>query len=331
MENKTNKNLQSLFANVFVICFLAFVIFSSLNNNSIERTTFVIEKGMSLNSLTNVLYEEGIIGNKSFFKYSVALRGLAENIPTGTFAIEGNISNAKLIHTIFDEGPIRIKITLPEGLRSEKVLEKIENILETQNRRLLTDSIFIEQFGIKATSLEGYLFPDTYYFFQGMMIEEVLTIMINQFWNNFNQTLIDRSNELELTIHEVVTLASIIEGEALFDSERRTISSVYHNRLRKNIKLQADPTIQYLFPDGPKTLLTKHLTISSPYNTYIHYGLPPGPINNPGIKSIEAALYPEDTDYLYFVAKGDGYHVFSTNQSDHLKAKREYKKQKRIQ
>ena len=331
MENKTNKNLQSLFANVFVICFLAFVIFSSLNNKSIERTTFVIEKGMSLNSLTNVLYEEGIIGNKSFFKYSVALRGLAENIPTGTFAIEGNISNAKLIHTIFDEGPIRIKITLPEGLRSEKVLEKIENILETQNRRLLTDSIFIEQFGIKATSLEGYLFPDTYYFFQGMMIEEVLTIMINQFWNNFNQTLIDRSNELELTVHEVVTLASIIEGEALFDSERRTISSVYHNRLRKNIKLQADPTIQYLFPDGPKTLLTKHLTISSPYNTYIHYGLPPGPINNPGIKSIEAALYPEDTDYLYFVAKGDGYHVFSTNQSDHLKAKREYKKQKRIQ
>lgn len=331
MENKTNKNLQSLFANVFVLCFLAFVIFSSLNNKSIERTTFVIEKGMSLNSLTNVLYEEGIIGNKSFFKYSVALRGLAENIPTGTFAIEGNISNAKLIHTIFDEGPIRIKITLPEGLRSEKVLEKIENILETQNRRLLTDSIFIEQFGIKATSLEGYLFPDTYYFFQGMMIEEVLTIMINQFWNNFNQTLIDRSNELELTIHEVVTLASIIEGEALFDSERRTISSVYHNRLRKNIKLQADPTIQYLFPDGPKTLSTKHLTISSPYNTYIHYGLPPGPINNPGIKSIEAALYPEDTDYLYFVAKGDGYHVFSTNQSDHLKAKREYKKQKRIQ
>ena len=121
MENKTNKNLQSLFANVFVICFLAFVIFSSLNNKSIERTTFVIEKGMSLNSLTNVLYEEGIIGNKSFFKYSVALRGLAGNIPTGTFAIEGNISNAKLIHTIFDEGPIRIKITLPEGLRSEKV------------------------------------------------------------------------------------------------------------------------------------------------------------------------------------------------------------------
>ena len=331
MENKTNKNLQSLFANVFVLCFLAFVIFSSLNNKSIERTTFVIEKGMSLNSLTNVLYEEGIIGNKSFFKYSVALRGLAGNIPTGTFAIEGNISNAKLIHTIFDEGPIRIKITLPEGLRSEKVLEKIENILETQNRRLLTDSSFIEQFGIKATSLEGYLFPDTYYFFQGMMIEEVLTIMINQFWNNFNQTLIDRSNELELTIHEVVTLASMIEGEALFDSERKTISSVYHNRLRKNIKLQADPTIQYLFPDGPKTLSTKHLTISSPYNTYIHYGLPPGPINNPGIKSIEAALYPEDTDYLYFVAKGDGYHVFSTNQSDHLKAKREYKKQKRIQ
>ena len=259
MENKTNKNLQSLFANVFVLCFLAFVIFSSLNNKSIERTTFVIEKGMSLNNLTNVLYEEGIIGNKSFFKYSVVLRGLAGNIPTGTFAIEGNISNAKLIRTIFDEGPIRIKIMLPEGLRSEKILEKIENILETQNRELLTDSSFIEQFGIEATSLEGYLFPDTYYFFQDMTIDEVLTVMINQFWNNFNQTLIDRSNELELTIHEVVTLASIIEGEALFDSERRTISSVYHNRLKKKYKITGRSNNTVSIPRRTKDIANKTL------------------------------------------------------------------------
>ena len=196
MENKVNKTPQSIFTNLFILFFLAFVIFSSINTKSIERKTFVIEKGMSLNSLTNVLYEEGIIGNKSFFKYSIVLRGLSGNIPTGTFAIEGNVSNAKLIRTIFDEGPIRIKITLPEGLKSEKILEKIENELQIQNNMLLTDSSFIEQFGIEANSLEGYLFPDTYYFFQDMTIEEILTIMINQFWNNFDQILINRSNEL---------------------------------------------------------------------------------------------------------------------------------------
>ena len=322
--------IQIILTNFFVIGFLFFLLFSTLNTNSIDKTTFVIKKGMSLNTLTNVLYENNIISNKAAFKYSVVLRGLSGNIPTGTFVIEGDVSNGKIINTIFSDGPMRIKITFPEGLRSDKIVEKIDNTFGHESTNLINDTKFINQFGIESNSLEGYLYPDTYYFFYDMNAEQILTVMINQFWNNFNESLLNRANELGFTIHEVVTLASIIEGEAMIDSERKTISSVYHNRLKKRMKLQAYPTIQYLFTDGPKTLLTKHLTIDSPYNTYIYYGLPPGPINNPGIKSIEAALYPEDTNYLYFVAKGDGYHVFSTNEFDHSKAKRAYKKQKRM-
>ena len=126
-----------------------------------------------------------------------------------------------------------------------------------------------------------------------------------------------------------MTLASIIEGEAIYDSERAKISAVYHNRLKIGMKLQADPTIQYIIPDSPRRLLNKDLKIRSPYNTYLNRGLPPGPINSPGKSSILAALYPEKNDFLYFVATGDGYHTFTTNEKDHNKAKRKLQKLRR--
>ena len=159
--------------------------------------------------------------------------------------------------------------------------------------------------------------------------EDIITILLNEFWKKFDKTLQDRANQLGFTVHEVVTLASIIEGEAMLSSERTTISSVYHNRLRINMKLQADPTIQYIIPGPPKTLSNRDLRIKSDYNTYQNYGLPPGPINNPGIESIKAALFPEKTDYIFFVAQGDGSHTFTTNEKDHEAAKRIYKINKR--
>ena len=126
--------------------------------------------------------------------------------------------------------------------------------------------------------------------------------------------------------HQILTLASIIEGEAIYDSERPIISAVYHNRLKRGMKLQADPTVQYIIKDGPRRLLNKDLRIKSPYNTYLYEGLPPGPINSPGFKSLNAALYPDENDYLYFVAKGDGYHTFSKNEKEHERAKRAFQR-----
>ena len=129
-----------------------------------------------------------------------------------------------------------------------------------------------------------------------------------------------------MTVSEVITLASIIEGEVVQDVERPTVSSVYHNRLNIDMRLQADPTIQYILTDGPRRLLRKDLFIESPYNTYRHSGLPPGPIGNPGYPSIKAALWPADTEFIYFVATGDGYHTFSRTLEEHNTAKQKLQK-----
>jgi UPF0755 protein len=139
-----------------------------------------------------------------------------------------------------------------------------------------------------------------------------------------HDSLKTRAEEIGWTLNQALTLASIIEGEAMVDTEMPLISSVYHNRLDIGMPLQADPTIQYIIPDGPRRLLYRDLEIDSPYNTYKYKGLPPGPINNPGIRAIKAALYPADTDYLYFVANGDGTHSFSENYSQHRRAKRRF-------
>jgi UPF0755 protein len=303
----------------------------SINNREADPTIIIIEKGMSLNSVSNLLLENEIIVNQNIFKLKVISRGLASKIPTGRFLIDGKISDAILIDLIFNKGPIKLKLTIPEGSQSKNLFKDINSLLNTDYdfNKYFNSTEILEQYKLDASSLEGYLYPDTYYLYHDSSPEEIIDIMLSEFWKKFDENLQDRANQLGFSVHEVVTLASIIEGEAMLDSERSTISSVYHNRLKINMKLQADPTIQYIIPGPPKTLSNRDLRIKSDYNTYQNYGLPPGPINNPGIASIKAALYPEDTNFLFFVAQGDGSHAFTTNEKDHEKAKRIYKINKR--
>ncbi len=286
---------------------------------------------MSLNSVSNLLLENEIIVNQNIFKLKVITRGLASKIPTGRFLIDGKISDAILIDLIFNKGPIKLKLTIPEGSQSKNLFKDINTLLNTDYdfNKYFNSNEILEQYKVDASSLEGYLYPDTYYLYHDSSPEEIIDILLSEFWKKFDENLQDRANQLGFSVHEVVTLASIIEGEAMLDSERSTISSVYHNRLKINMKLQADPTIQYIIPGPPKTLSNRDLRIKSDYNTYQNYGLPPGPINNPGIASIKAALYPEDTNFLFFVAQGDGSHAFTTNEKDHEEAKRIYKINKR--
>ena len=303
----------------------------SVNNREVNSSVITIEKGMSLNSVSNLLLENEIIVNQNIFKLKVITRGLASKIPTGRFLINGKISDAILIDLIFNKGPIKLKLTIPEGSQSKNLFKDINTLLNTDYdfNKYFNSTEILEQYQVDASSLEGYLYPDTYYLFHDSSPEEIIDILLSEFWRKFDKNLQDRANQLGFSVHEVVTLASIIEGEAMLDSERSTISSVYHNRLKINMKLQADPTIQYIIPGPPKTLSNRDLRIKSDYNTYQNYGLPPGPINNPGIASIKAALYPEDTNFLFFVAQGDGSHAFTTNEKDHEEAKRIYKINKR--
>lgn len=305
--------------------------FLSINNREITPKTITINKGMSLNTVINLLQENNIIINKNVLKAKIMIQGLSSKVPTGTFLIEGKVSDSKLIDIIFNKGPIKLKLTIPEGTSSKKIFESINLLLNTnyQFEDLLTEKNILSKYDIDGSSFEGYLYPNTYYFYYDTSPEDIIDTLVSQFWKEFDENLISRANELGLSVHEVVTLASIIEGEAMLDNERSTISSVYHNRLKINMKLQADPTIQYIIKGPPKTLSTRDLRIKSPYNTYQNYGLPPGPINNPGIQSIKAALYPLETNYLFFVAQGDGSHAFTTNEKDHEAAKRIYKMNKR--
>jgi len=305
--------------------------FLSINNREITPKTITINKGMSLNTVINLLQENNIIINKNVLKAKIMIQGLSSKVPTGTFLIEGKVSDSKLIDIIFNKGPIKLKLTIPEGTSSKKIFESINLLLNTnyQFEDLLTEKNILSKYDIDGSSFEGYLYPNTYYFYYDSSPEDIIDTLVSQFWKEFDENLISRANELGLSVHEVVTLASIIEGEAMLDNERSTISSVYHNRLKINMKLQADPTIQYIIKGPPKTLSTRDLRIKSPYNTYQNYGLPPGPINNPGIQSIKAALYPLETNYLFFVAQGDGSHAFTSNEKDHEAAKRIYKINKR--
>ena len=324
-ETHTNISVAITILIIFATSFI------SINNREIDSTIITIEKGMSLNKVSELLYEKNILVNEDIFKLKVIGRRLASKVPTGQFLIEGKISDAILIDLIFNKGPIKLKLTVPEGLQSKKLFENINTLL---NKEYDFDQYFKSQFilnkyNINAKTLEGYLYPNTYYLYHDSSPEEIIDILLQEFWNQFDKNLQDRANQLGLSVHEVVTLASIIEGEAMLDTERETISSVYHNRLKINMKLQADPTIQYIIPGPPKALSIKDLRIKSDYNTYLNYGLPPGPINNPGIESLKAALYPKKTNFLFFVAQGDGSHAFTTNEKDHEEAKRVYKINKR--
>ena len=324
-ETHTNISVAITILIIFATSFI------SINNREVDSTIITIEKGMSLNKVSELLHEKNILVNEDIFKLKVIGRRLASKVPTGKFLIEGKISDAILIDLIFNKGPMKLKLTVPEGLQSKKLFENINTLLnkEYDFDQYFKSQLILNKYNINAKTLEGYLYPNTYYLYHDSSPEEIIDILLQEFWNQFDKNLQDRANQLGFSVHEVVTLASIIEGEAMLDTERETISSVYHNRLKINMKLQADPTIQYIIPGPPKALSIRDLRIKSDYNTYQNYGLPPGPINNPGIESLKAALYPKKTNFLFFVAQGDGSHAFTTNEKDHEEAKRVYKINKR--
>tara|TARA_Y100000591_G_C21798669_1_gene680844 strand:- start:184 stop:1233 length:1050 start_codon:yes stop_codon:yes gene_type:complete len=329
MNEKSNKKLVILFA-FTTVCIIG-IIYSLIlywpQNTHHSNSKISIRSGTTLAEITDVLFEENIIKNKKIFKLAVKMLGKEKKIPVGTFQLIKAKSNYQIIKQLMESTPEIVKIRLLEGWDLKKIAGYLGHKMDfdsTDVINLATDEKFLIKNGISVGSIEGYLYPDTYFFFKGENEKIILTELLNQNKEFWKQSFKNRAKELGYSEHEILTLASIIEGEAIYDSERPKISAVYHNRLNINMKLQADPTIQYIIDDAPRRILNRDLRIKSSYNTYLHKGLPPGPINSPGRKSILAALYPEENDFLFFVAKGDGYHTFSTNERDHNKAKRRF-------
>ena len=301
-------------------------------SNPYERVEINIPKGVTLSQIGNILKEESIISNKRTFTMAVKSLGHEKNIPAGRYVLHNALNNRAIINQLVYGVPSLKSITVLEGWTIYQIANELEKELKISKKtflRLCNDQRVIKLFDLEGNSLEGYLFPDTYTFAEGVDPYLVLTRMVNEFINNITKSMEVQAQEMNMSLLEVITLASIIEGEAIYDSERAIISAVYHNRLKKGMKLQADPTIQYIIDDGPRRLLNNDLKIESKYNTYLYRGLPPGPINSPGKESIIAALYPSVNEYLYFVARGDGYHTFSTNEKDHNKAKKKFQEVRR--
>ncbi len=283
--------------------------------------TLHIPSGASLQQVADSLVAKQLIKNKLIFLTLAKIKGKEKSIRSGIYDIPKNLNTPSLLTFLESAKPKQFKVTLPEGITSfkmAKILAQTVGIDSAKFVSLVYDTAFVKTLVPGVPNLEGFLLPETYYFEWQPSEVTVIRRLVNNTLKIFNPDSVkERLKYYNWQIRDALTLASIIEGEAVVDSERVIISSLYHNRLKRGMLLQADPTIQFALPGPPRRLLYKDLELDSPYNTYKYRGLPPGPINNPGKASILAALFPAETPYLYMVAYGDGRHVFSKTLSEH--------------
>ncbi|WP_337865942.1 endolytic transglycosylase MltG [Ignavibacterium sp.] len=327
----TGKQWLLVFIVFFFLIISGYYIFNSPLNYKLDKPLlFEIKSGESFQSVADRLNKLGIVPNKNLFRAAGFIYGAETKIKSARFKIDNGLSYLDLIGLLIN-GPADYlrSIRVNDGQTIKWLAGKVRRDLRmdsTDFYKKAHDRDFIKSLGLDVPSLEGYLFSQSYQIYERSDPEDVLTIFYNALKEFWTDSLQKRADSLKLSKHQILTLASIIKGETNDVEEMPRISGVYHNRLRIGMKLQADPTVQYLMRDGWKRLNYKDLQIDSPYNTYKYFGLPPAPINNPGANAIIAALYPEKHNYLFFVADGAGKHKFAKSYSEHLRNVREYRK-----
>lgn len=293
-----------------------------------------IPKGATFRQAIEILSREGLIRDKNIFLFIGRISGLDRKIRAGYYSIYGSMSPLDIFRILKKGQIIEYEITIVEGDSLTEIAEKLseKGIIHTEEfMQLATDKDFLSSYDIDAPSFEGYIFPDTYKIPKGMNPEEAVGMMINKMREEYSGELTVRTSELGFSEREVLTLASIIEKEAATDEERPLISAVYHNRLKKRMPLQADPTAIYGIKSFGEKIIESDLRRKTPYNTYVIKGLPPGPIASPRMKSILAALYPAKVSYIYFVSNNDGTHTFSVTPEEHRLAVESYRAKKRME
>jgi peptidoglycan lytic transglycosylase G len=274
------------------------------------------------------LYAAGVIRSRAGFVLLAFARGSARQLKAGEYEFARGGSTLDVL-TQIEAGRVKQHAVLhPEGAtvtELARVLESERLATAAAVARAASDRALLATLMIEGPSVEGYLFPDTYQFVRGMTPDEILTRMVQRFRAKVGPDLASRAQARGLTVHQLLTLASIIEREAVARDEMRTISAVFWNRLKLNMPLQADPTVQYATGKERRALTRADLATEHPFNTYRHAGLPPGPIASPGLAAIEAALDPAPVKYLYFVAVDDQRHHFSSTLGEHNAAVARYR------
>lgn len=292
-----------------------------------EEVTFVVLPGQGVSKISRILAAEGIICKPMEFRIFSRLNGFDTKIKVGEYRLSAAMSPADILEKLVKGDVILYRLTIPEGYTAMQIADLVgESGIAGRDAFLkaLSDQSLMVRLHIEADSFEGYLFPDTYFFPKNTTAETIVSTQVSRFRSVMTDRRLERAQQLGLSVHEVVTLAAMIEKETGAAEERPIISSVFHNRLKRGMRLESDPTVIYGIENFDGNLTRKHLAEETPYNTYRIKGLPAGPIANPGEAAIEAALYPEDTDYFYFVARKDGTHQFSTNIRDHNRAVSKY-------
>jgi len=327
-----------LFLCILIACFVFFKKVSDFSNTPMnpesaensqghEKIKFDIEPGQNLSIIAYNLEKQGIIKSSFFFKILVSYKESAKALKAGEYMLSPSKTPLQIL-SIITKGDVKLyKLTVPEGLNIKEIAKRVEKagFGASENFISLAESkTFAESLGIKQNTLEGYLFPETYFFPKDTSLKIIIKKMVQAFNQAYTPKFRKRTVDMGFTIHQIVTLASIIEKETGAARERPLISSVFHNRLRKGMRLESDPTVIYGIKDFNGNITRKDLRTWTAYNTYKIKGLPPGPIANPGMLAIKAALFPAKTEFIFFVSKRNNFHKFSKTIKEHNKAVRKY-------
>ena len=336
------RNFKSLWL-LIAVCLLLLFLYKAVEHfqsllqpvSSDPRHQIVqIKKGMSLSDVTDMLEEKGLIKSRLAFIALAFVKSQAEKIKAGEYQFSPSQSSLEILGNIVQGKVLQYLVIIPEGYNKYEIATLLEDInlvegnafLEAVDNHQLMDSM-----GIQADSAEGYLFPDSYYFTRDVSPEKIIKVMAGHLLQIWDKEEFGKMAEKEdISMHDVLTLASIVEKEAMLEGERPVIAGVFWNRLKKGMPLQADPTVIYGKMEGTGgmkgILKASDLREDSPYNTYTNKGIPKGPICNPGKESIRAVLEPTKTDFLYFVSRGNGSHYFSKTLREHINAINKYLK-----
>ena len=319
MKKHFQKTILILSAALLLAATHLYITFYTPPSEAPETRTVVIERGSSFRMVAEKLEKAGVVRSADSFSLAARLLGAYTKVKAGEYEFTTNMPPMEVIDYLVKGRVKKYMVTVPEGFSVREIAAALEAAGLVQKDIFIAralDPALARSLGLEGPTLEGYLFPDTYAFNKGMSADELIARMVERFRKVFAEFEFDVEAS-GMSMRKIITLASIIEKETGAPSERPLISAVFHNRLKKGIKLQSDPTVIYGVPSFDGNLKRKHLSMKSPYNTYAIFGLPPGPIASPGRDSIVAALKPAKADYIYFVSKNDGTHQFSKTLKEH--------------
>lgn len=319
--------ITSIVLTLFVIGMVKFadLYYEDAGNYSARRVSFKVHPGTTFKEVQADLVRTGVLTRPAVFRWAAYLTRREKKIRAGRYLFRYGESVASVLNKLVYGHVDYARVIIPEGLMMSEIASILQREIEIDSSLFMAaaaDSAVLAGLDIDAPDLEGYLFPDTYLFDWPLSEKEAIERMVDRFHNVYDMTIAGLADSSGMSVHEIVTLASIIQAEAVFNSEMRQISAVYHNRLKSGWRLEADPTVAYALGGVKRPLFYKDLRISSPYNTYRVRGLPPGAICSPGRSALEAAVLPmEGIEDYYFVADGSGRHRFSKTHKEHLEAK----------